>query len=164
MAQKFELEKNTTLTASDVVNGHIYVSDWQDNTNGTRWKALEMNTKFENLISDGSIGFQTVVEGRNKTSSNDAPSRITAYQFDEFRIPNFTQDRDIVLDPDLVWLDPGIDNIIYVAGSTIGQVSNQQGTLDEEWRVCISITGDYTDTAKFTSLQFSLAGSAFNAA
>jgi hypothetical protein len=152
MAQQFTLIDNETKLPADVSNGHIFVSADQDNSTGTKYQSIRMVIDYKNLqSSDGTVGLQAVIEGK---AANGEYYPI-AYQFEDFRPVGFQQFREINLDPELVWFDPGIDNIVYVGNSTIGQISNQQGVLPETWRMCIRIT-DPNNT--FQSVQLSAYG------
>ena len=149
----FQLIDNQVFIPSDISNGNIFISPDQINDIGVdRSTGIKVVIDYSELQASGN--FQAVLEGK----SNQGQYYVLGYQFEEFRFANFPQKRQIVMYPDLNWPDAGIDNIVFVGGTTVEQVSNQPGTLLNIWRVRVNIT----NTNNFTSIRMSIYGERFN--
>lgn len=126
------------LTPANIVGDAIFVSEELSNTHQSDlYKGAEITLSFDNLVSDDQVHFQAILEG--KTSTGKWIPR--AYQFDSFRASNTKQDRVILADPSILWLDAGISNIVYVGNKTIAEISPQAVTLPETWRIVVKISG-----------------------
>lgn len=155
----FQLVDNQTLLPADVVSGRIYTSPDQSNGVGTDLSTgIRVVIDYHDLQTTNSphgAKLQCVVEGRGGFGQY----YVLAYQFSEFVRPNLQQKRQLVMDPFLVWRDVGIDNIIYIGGTTVEQVSNQQGILPPIWRVSVNLRDPNED---LISARLSIYGERFN--
>lgn len=112
-------------------DGNIFVS--ADKPNSPFAPNLRVVIRYTGADpADGSVRLQGVVEGKSSAGLY----YPVAYQFDPF-YGWFDQTREIVIDQGSNWPDAGIDNIVYVGGKTIAQISNTQATLPDDWRLCI---------------------------
>lgn len=71
-----------------------------------------------------------------------------AYQFEPFKgNPNNGLQRIVVLQPDISTYDAGIDDIVYVADTTIARISRQQGRVPAQIRLRILLKENGFGTA-----------------
>ncbi len=152
----FQLVNDQTFLPADISDGVIFTSSDQLNGEGADLSTgIRVVVDYHDLQSfPYGASLQAVVEGK----SAQGQYYIIAYQFEEFRLAGSTQKRQIVMDPNLTWLDAGIDNIIYVGGVTAEQVSNQQGILPPIWRLRLLVGNPNS----FTSARLSIYGERFS--
>lgn len=154
---QFQLESDRTFLPADISNGVMYTSPEQVNGVGSDLSTgLRVVFDYHDLQSSPTgAALQGVIEGK----AQGGQFYNLAYQFCEFRAVGFQQKRQLVVSPDLVVLDPGIDNIIFVGGLTIEQISNQQGILPATWRIRVIISNP---SGFFQSVRMSIYGERFN--
>lgn len=154
----FQLVDNQTFLPADIVNGTIFTSADQVNGAGVDLSTgIRVTIDYHDLQSiPRGARLQALVEGK----SSSGQYYVLAYQFEEFLEVGFEQKAQIIMAPDLNWPDAGIDNIIFVGGSSIEKVSNQVGILPGTWRVRVNIRDPNND---FVSIRMSIYGERFNA-
>ena len=152
MAELITLRDNLVsgdLVAADL-NGEVLWSS-PDQTNVFQqdlYRGIKLTTTFDNLVSAGGTVRLSVVLEAKDLSGNYHPE---AYTFNPYRGATGQKEYfTLVSDPGAFTPDLGVPNIIYVNNRVIGQVSTQQVTLPEVWRVCI--VADIPDGATFTSV------------
>lgn len=154
-AEEFSIISGQTFTQADVTpSKHIYISPDQNNSSG--YNSLRLVVEYSNFQNLGGVSLQAVVE----TKSAGGEYFPIAYQFDPFA-EGHKEQRIMILQPDMVWLDAGIDNNIYVANQNIARISHQQGKLGPNFRVCVNLIEP--TPGNFTSVDISIYGERYNA-
>lgn len=118
----------------------LLVSDPQNNT--FDHPSLSLTIQYEDLIPfQGQFRISAVVEAQEAQSGR---WRRIAHQNDGLFRGDIGPTREIVLQPDLLVIDAGIDELVYVADEEISHISRHQGRMpsSSSWRIRV-ILNDY---------------------
>lgn len=153
----FQLVDDQTFLPADVVNGKVFESADQFNGTGTDLSTgIRVTIDYHDLQATSSgPTLQAIVESK----SLQGQYSVLAYQFEEFGVVGVPLKIQIIMAPNLNWPDAGVENIIFVGGSTVEKVSNQTGFLTGTWRVSVLLKDP---SSRFTSLRMSIYGERFS--
>ena len=169
--EKFTIETNKALDSSAITeNGRhqLYTSPSVSNASGNSgylYDSLRLVIDYENLNPDLRTEFdiQAIVESSNGEDGADQRWFPVAYQFEPFYRSDFGPKREILLQPNLIVIDVGIDDIVYVGGFEAA-VSRQQGKLGSDFRVVLILNERGFGTPEaFSGVDVSIYGEMFSA-
>ena len=148
--QTFTLWNEQVITAADAGvdgNGSFDLAISQEINNAqTALRSLQLVMRYDNVVPEApqlvgdpaqTFDISAIVEGK----SEGGQWFPIAYQFSPFRAAFQGAERIIQLQPNVVVIDLGVDDIIYVNDATRARISRQQGSVpDTAFRVKVSVT------------------------
>lgn len=158
---QFQLENNVTKTPADIVTnaqGKKFIYTSADQANGTGQDlstGLRVIVDYTAMAGDNATHLQAIVEAKSLQGTY----YPLAYQFEIMKPVLAPQVHQIVLQPDMFWLDAGIGNLMFVGNKSIAVVSNQQGIMPQIWRVRVQLTDL---NLAFASVTMNIYGERFN--
>ena len=156
---------NSAVTA----NGDYDILVSAEKTNQSDYNSLRVVIDYNDVLPEDDAIANTffltaVLESDNGGTGAAQKWAPIAYQFSGYRKEFQGTTREIVLQPNLVVLDQGLDDAIFVGNQTIARISRQQGKLvDSKYRIRIVLTEEgYGGAGAFTSGKVSAYTERFN--
>lgn len=175
--QTFTLWNEQVITAANALEPvtsdgtfKLAVSAPVSNSQGAL-RSLRLVLRYDSITPDApelpedpsqTFDISAIVEGRGEDGTQWFP---VAYQFSPFKATYQGRERIIILQPNILVLDLGVDDIIFVNDATRARVSRQQGAVpDTEMRVALSVTErGFGQGGAFQSVKISGFGELFDA-
>ena len=135
-------------------------------TNTIGLTSCRVIVEYEDCTPDGSLpgvvwNVTAVLEGELTGSLGWFP---IGYQFTPANRTDIAPTRQIILQPDMVAIDAGIDDTVYVGNQEIARISRQQGKLTDRFRLRLVLVDQNPGGAGgFESLTVSARGERFGA-
>lgn len=171
--QTFTLWSNEVVTAASLgitENGSYEMVSGEINNSQSALRSLQLVLDYSSVLPpedvNGAaqpIGFliDAVVEGRSDDGAQWFP---LAYQFSTFNRPSRGPKRIIHLQPSIVVIDLGVDDIVFAGNATQARISRQQGSCpDTAIRCKLLVTEtDYGGPGAFQSMTLNVYGELFD--
>lgn len=173
--QTFTLWNNQTITALDAgvnANGTFHLATSAEISNSqSALRSLQLILRYDSVIPEApqlagepaqTFDISAIVEGRSEDGTQWFP---IAYQFSPFRSSFQGSERILMLQPNIIVIDLGVDDVIYVNDGVRARVSRQQGAVpDTAFRVCVTVTErGYGGGGAFQSVTLTGFGELFDA-
>jgi mannose/fructose/N-acetylgalactosamine-specific phosphotransferase system component IIB len=164
--QSFTLATNMVRTNSGGAQGTIDLFVSQNIQNNNNLPNCRLVVIYDDISPDNSLnaqktfGLTAVLE-----ALLDGKWFPVAYQFEPFQNPDNGRQRIIVMQQDVQSFDAGIDDVVYVAESTVARISRQQGKAAATMRVRIILReNDANNVGAFSSVSLTVFGELYDAA
>lgn len=137
-----------------------------NDTSQTNFNSLRLVADFSDLQNAGGTdpvdflgGLTCVVEGQIGNVWHPV-----AYQFEPLRNLDQGKQRIVILQPDMQTFDAGIDDIVFLGGSTAARISRQQGRVGPRFRVRVQCSEtDFSGPYAFRGARIQLTLERYNA-
>lgn len=150
-------------------NGDYDILTSSPQTNQSDYSSIRVVVDYKDILPEddaiaNTFWLTAIVEADNKETGANQIWTPIAYQFRGYRKAFNGLTREIILQPNLVVIDQGVDDVIFVGSATVARLSRQQGKLiDSKYRVRIVLTEEgYGGAGAFTSGKISAYAELFN--
>ena len=163
--QSFTLATNLARTSSNAAGtSDLFVSSNIQNNNNLPNCSVVISydgiTPNNTLNVQKTFGLTAVLE-----ALLDGKWFPVAYQFEPYRNPDNGKQRILVMQQDVQSFDAGIDDVVYVAESTVARISRQQGKAAGTMRVRVILReNDVNAEGAFSSVNLTIFGELYDAA
>lgn len=149
---------------SGIVAGEtIHLATSPEQPNLYDYPGMQLTVQYRNVVPNlGQYRISAVIEAKDDLGRWHRIGHQNSPFFRDTEGP----DREIYVQPDLLNVDPGIDEIVYVGEQTTSMISRHQGRLPagEPFRVClILVDHDVGGPLAFQSVEVSAFGEVFTA-
>lgn len=165
--ENFTIWTNQTFTNSGITGNGTFdlaISGTQSNTIGL--KSLRLVCEYVSASPSSNLrnfDLLCLIDSSNGLSGASKKWFPMAYHFEPFRRDNKGMIRNILMQPDMVVIDVGIDDVLQVGGDSVSRISRQQGKLGPEFRVRLSLTEfDFGGPGAFQSVTVNVYGEKFD--
>lgn len=155
---------DTNITA----NGTYDLLTSATQTNSGDYDSLRVVIEYTNFSASGSgtsWNIQAIVESNNGLSGASEKWFPITHQFRSYRGKDTeASTRELILQPDLVVIDQGVDDVVFIGNDEDTRISRVQGRLGDEWRIRFVLTeNDHSGSGSFTDGDITVYGERYNA-
>ncbi len=170
MSIKFNIWTNEAIDNTGVSsNGEYELLNSGPLDNNGDYNSLRLVVEYKDILPEddaiaNSFYLTAVVEASNGLTGASEAWFPIAYQFRGYRKAFQGTIREIILQPNLVVIDQGVDDVTFVGNETKARISRQQGKLpDTDWRVRVLLTEEgHGGPGAFASGKITVYGERFN--